>query len=83
MHCLQYLRTALLKVDFESRRHSRVPEFYSTFVKKSTLLDLKSGEYDRDSTPPGTFGFQIDRTVIKKVTRLLTRKMIYIGSRAI
>ena len=28
---------ALLKVDFGSRSQSRVPDFYSTFVKKSTL----------------------------------------------
>ena len=28
--------TALLKVDFGSWSHSRVPDFYSTFVKKST-----------------------------------------------
>ena len=39
--------TALLKVDFGSRSQSRVPDFYSTFVKKSTLkstlLDFKSG----------------------------------------
>ena len=29
---------------------SRVPDFYSTFVEKSTLLDFKSGKYDCDST---------------------------------
>ena len=49
-------RTALLKVDFGSRSQSRVPDFYSTFVKKSTLkstlLDFKSGKSDLDSTPP-------------------------------
>ena len=48
--------TALLKVDFGSRSHSRVPDFYSTFVKKSTskltLLDFKSCKSDLDSTPP-------------------------------
>ena len=48
--------TALLKVDFGSRSQSRVPDFYSTFVKKSTLkstlLDFKSGKSDLDSTPP-------------------------------
>ena len=48
--------TALLKVDFGSRSHSRVPDFYSTFVKKSTLksalLDFKSGKSDLDWTPP-------------------------------
>ena len=48
--------TALLKVDFGSRSQSRVPDFYSTFVKKSTLkstlLDFKSGKSDFDSTPP-------------------------------
>ena len=48
--------TALLKVDFGSRSQSRVPNFYSTFGKKSTLkstlLDFKSGKSDRDSTPP-------------------------------
>jgi len=48
--------TALLKVDFGSRSQSRVPDFYPTFVKKSTLkstlLDFKSGKSDLDSTPP-------------------------------
>ena len=47
---------ALLKVDFGSRSQSWVPDFYSTFVKKSTLkstlLDFKSGKSDLDSTPP-------------------------------
>ena len=46
--------TALLKVD--KSKSKSVPNFYSTFVKKSTLkstlLDFKSGKYDRDSTPP-------------------------------
>ena len=50
------MATALLKVDFGSRSHSRVPDFYSTFVNKSTLkstlLDFKSGKSDLDSTPP-------------------------------
>ena len=45
---------ALLKVDFGSQ--SRVPDFSSTFVKKSTLkstlLDFRSGKSDLDSTPP-------------------------------
>ena len=40
--------TALLKVDFGSRGQSRVPNFYLTFGKKSTLkstlLDFKSGK---------------------------------------
>ena len=49
------MTTALLKVDFGSRSQSRVPDFYSTFVKKSTfkstLLDFKSGKSDFDSTP--------------------------------
>ena len=53
---IMVLNTALLKVDFGSRSQSRVPDFYSTFVKKSTLkstlLDFKSGKSDRDSTPP-------------------------------
>ena len=35
--CVWLSYTALLKVDFGSRSHSRVPDFYSTFVKKSTL----------------------------------------------
>ena len=47
---------ALLKVDFGSRGQSRVPDFYSTFVKKSTLmstlLDFKSGKSNLDSTRP-------------------------------
>ena len=43
---------ALLKVDFGSRSQSRVHNFYSTFGKKSTLLDFKSGKSDLDSTPP-------------------------------
>ena len=46
--------TALLKGDFESRSHCRVPNFYSTFVEKSTLrsilLEFESGKFDRDST---------------------------------
>ena len=50
------LLTVFLKVDFGSRGHSRVPDFYSIFVEKSTLkstlLDIKSGKYDRDLTPP-------------------------------
>ena len=50
------IATALLKVDFGSRRQSRVPDYFSTFVKKSTLkstlLDFKSGKSDLDSTPP-------------------------------
>ena len=53
---LSVILTALLKVDFGSRSQSRVPDFYSTFVKKSTLkstlLDFKSGKSDLDSTPP-------------------------------
>ena len=48
--------TALLKVDFGSQSQSRVPDFYSTFVKKSTLkstlLHFKSGISDHDLTPP-------------------------------
>ena len=32
--------TALLKVDFRSRGHSFVPDFHSTFVQKSTFVDL-------------------------------------------
>ena len=47
--------TALLKVDFGSQSQSRVPDFYSTFVKNltlnSTLLDFKSGKSDLDSSP--------------------------------
>ena len=43
-------------VDFGSRSRSRAPDFYSTFIKKSSLksalLDLKSGNSDLDSTPP-------------------------------
>ena len=50
--CSTPLITALLKVDFGSRSQSRVPDFYSTFVKKSTLLDFNSGKSDLDSTPP-------------------------------
>ena len=50
------LTTALIKVDFGSQSQSRVPNFYSTFVKKltlkSSLLDFKSGKCDLDSTPP-------------------------------
>jgi len=44
--------TALLKVDFGRRSQSRVHDFYTTFIKKSTLLDFKSGNSDLDSTPP-------------------------------
>ena len=42
----------LLKVDFGSGSYSRVLDFYSNFIKKSTLLDFNSGKSDRDLTPP-------------------------------
>ena len=48
--------TALLRVDFGSHSQSRIPDFNTIFVKKSTLkwtlLDFKSGKSDLDSTPP-------------------------------
>ena len=48
--------TYLLQVDFGSESQSRMPDFYTTSLKKSplksTLLDFKSGKSDLDSTPP-------------------------------
>ena len=41
--------TALLKVDFRSRSHSRVPDLYSTVVEKSTLSRINPTV---NSTPP-------------------------------
>ena len=37
LYLFRLVVTALLKVDFRSQSHSRVPDFYSTLVKKLTL----------------------------------------------
>ena len=49
-------KEGLLKVDFGSRSQSRVPNFYSTFVHKSTLLDC-------GSTSPRRYGRSLSQVL--------------------